>query len=150
MKKFSFSLNKVLDYKTQIEDSLRSEHAEAVKAVNEKEEKIRSMEDSYYRKIQELNDTKKKKCSIKELCIYEDYLSYSSQQIRREKDRLVILQKKEQEKREEVIDAKKERRSIDILKDKKKKEYDALVQKEEERFIEEFVVNSRAAQSNPA
>ena len=94
MKKFSFSLNKVLDYKTQIEDSLRSEHAEAVKAVNEKEEKIQSMEDSYYRKIQELNDTKKNKCSIKELCIYEDYLSYSSQQIRREKDRLVTLQKK--------------------------------------------------------
>lgn len=50
MKKFSFSLNKVLDYKTQIEDSLRSEHAEAVKAVNEKEEKIQSMEDSYYRR----------------------------------------------------------------------------------------------------
>ncbi|MBC6678308.1 flagellar export protein FliJ [Zhenpiania hominis] len=150
MKKFSFSLNKVLDYKTQIEDSLRSEHAEAVKAVNEKEEKIQSMEDSYYRKIQELNDTKKNKCSIKELCIYEDYLSYSSQQIRREKDRLVTLQKKEQEKREEVIEAKKERRSIDLLKDKKKKEYDALAQKEEERFIEEFVVNSRSAQSNPA
>lgn len=150
MKKFSFSLNKVLDYKTQIEDSLRSEHAEAVKAVNEKEEKIQSMEDSYYRKIQELNDKKKNKCSIKELCIYEDYLSYSSQQIRREKDRLVTLQKKEQEKREEVIEAKKERRSIDLLKDKKKKEYDALAQKEEERFIEEFVVNSRSAQSNPA
>lgn len=150
MKKFSFSLNKVLDYKTQIEDSLRSEHAEAVKAVNEKEEKIQSMEDSYYRKIQELNDTKKNKCSIKELCIYEDYLSYSSQQIRREKDRLVTLQKKEQEEREEVIEAKKERRSIDLLKDKKKKEYDALAQKEEERFIEEFVVNSRSAQSNPA
>ena len=150
MKKFSFSLNKVLDYKTQIEDSLRSEHAEAVKAVNEKEEKIQSMEDSYYRKIQELNDTKKNKCSIKELCIYEDYLSYSSQQIRREKDRLVTLQKKDQEKREEVIEAKKERRSIDLLKDKKKKEYDDLAQKEEERFIEEFVVNSRSAQSNPA
>lgn len=129
---------------------MRSEHAEAVKAVNEKEEKIQSMEDSYYRKIQELNDTKKNKCSIKELCIYEDYLSYSSQQIRREKDRLVTLQKKEQEKREEVIEAKKERRSIDLLKDKKKKEYDALAQKEEERFIEEFVVNSRSAQSNPA
>lgn len=150
MKKFSFSLNKVLDYKTQVEDSLRNEHAEAVRAVNEKEEQIQDMEDSYYCRIQQMNEAKQKECRVQELRIYEDYLSYSRQQIRREKDNLEILQKKEEEKRDQVIEAKKERMSIDLLKDKKKKEYDFLVQKEEERFIEEFVVNSRSTQSNPA
>ena len=153
MKKFSFSLNKVLDYKTQVEDSLRNEHAEAVRAVNEKEEQIQNMEDSYYCRIREMNEAKQRECRVQDLRIYEDYLSYSRQQIRREKDNLQILQKKEEEKREQVIEAKKERMSIDLLKDKKKKEYDFLMQKEEERFIEEFVVNSRSTrstQSNPA
>ena len=51
---------------------------------------------------------------------------------------------KEEAKRNEVVEAKKETSSIDKLKEKKRQEYDKVVQKEEEQFIEEFVATQSA------
>ena len=42
------------------------------------------------------------------------------------------------------MEAKKETSSIDKLKEKKRQEYDKVVQKEEEQFIEEFVATQSA------
>ena len=55
-----------------------------------------------------------------------------------------MLRKKEEAKRNEVVEAKKETSSIDKLKEKKLDAYNKEVQKEDERFIEEFVATKRA------
>lgn len=59
MKQFSFSLNKVLDYKKQLEDNLRTEHAAAVREVIKKEEEIEALEQQHQRFIDGLEDAKK-------------------------------------------------------------------------------------------
>lgn len=143
MKKFSFPLDKVLDYKMQIEDSLRTEHAGAVRAVIRKEEEIEDMQTTHRRFVDDMEAVKMHGCMIQELLIYEDYLDSSKKRIEEQKEMLKVLQHEEERKRNQVIEAKKERVSIDMLKDKKKREYDFLVQKEDERFIEEFVANNR-------
>ena len=62
----------------------------------------------------------------------------------RKKEQLKELRKKEEDKRNEVVEAKKETSSIDKLKEKKLDAYNKEVQKEDERFIEEFVATKRA------
>lgn len=143
MKKFSFSLDKVLDYKIQVEDNLRSEHAGAVKAVMNKEEEIQSMEAAHQGYINDMEAVKMHGCKIQELLVYESYLGKSLERIEEQKQVLESLKHQEEIKRNQVIEAKKERTSIDKLKEKKLREYDALVQKDEEKFIEEFVSNRR-------
>ena len=143
MKKFFFSLDKVLDYKTQVEDNLRAEHAGVLRAVMKKEEEIESMEAVHHHYMDDMEGVKNHGCRVQELMIYEKYLGGSRRRIEEEKERLEQLRQQEEEKREQVIEAKKERTSIDMLKEKKKNEYDFLVQKGEEQFIEEFVANSR-------
>lgn len=143
LKKFSFSLDKVLDYKIQIEDNLRTEHAGAVRAVARKEEEIEEMEAQHRYFVEGLENVKREGCRISELMVYQEYLGGDSQRIREQKEILKILHRQEEEKRNEVIEAKKERTSIDMLKDKKLREHNFAVQKDEERFIEEFVANSK-------
>lgn len=143
MKKFSFSLDKVLDYKIQVEDNLRNEHAGAVKAVMNKEEEIQSMEAAHQGYINDMEAVKMHGCKIQELLVYESYLGKSLERIEEQKQVLEGLKHQEEIKRNRVIEAKKERTSIDKLKEKKLREYDALVQKDEEKFIEEFVSNRR-------
>lgn len=143
MKKFSFSLDKVLDYKIQVEDNLRNEHAGAVKAVVNKEEEIQSMEARHHGYMQDMEAVKLHGCRIQELLIYEGYLEKSKQNIEEQKEVLEYLKYQEEKKRNQVIEAKRERTSIDKLKEKKKDEYDFLVRKDEEKYIDEFVANSR-------
>lgn len=148
MKKFSFSLDKVLDYKIQIEDNLRNEHAGAVKAVMNKEEEIHNMEVAHQGYINDMEAVKMHGCKIQELLVYESYLGKSLERIEEQKEVLEGLKQQEEIKRNQVIEAKKERTSIDKLKEKKLREYDALVQKDEEKFIEEFVSNRRHRSQN--
>jgi len=143
MKKFSFSLDKVLDYKVQVEDHLRNEHAGAVRAVIRKEEQIENMEEIHSGYVRDLEEVKMHGCRVQELLVYQKYLDTSNRRIQEEKEMLDVLKVAEEKKRNEVIEAKKERTSIDMLKDKKRKEYDFMVAKDEEKFIEEFVSNSR-------
>lgn len=144
MKKFSFSLDKVLEYKIQIEDNLRNEHAGAVRAVINKEEEIENMEARHQGYMQDMEAVKMHGCRVQELLIYEGYLDRSKKNIDAQKEVLEVLKHKEEEKRNQVIEAKKERTSIDKLKEKKRSEYDFMVQKDEEKYIEEFVSNGRA------
>ena len=141
MKKFFFPLDKVLDYKKQMEDNLRTEHAGAVRAVIKKEEEIQSLEEKHESYVRDMEEAKQNGSCIQNLLMYEGYLDGSSRKIKEEKNFLQLLREQEEEKRNLVIEAKKERTSIDMLKEKKKSEYNFLVQKQEEQFIEEFVSN---------
>ena len=47
MKKFSSTLERVLDYKEQVEQNLRNEHGQAVREVKEQEQKIGELETGF-------------------------------------------------------------------------------------------------------
>ena len=141
MKKFTFSLERVLNYKEQIEQSLRSEHGQAVRKVKEKEAQIEELETGFARYTTDLEEVKSQEVSAARLRAYEGYLGTLIGRIVLEKKNLIVLQKEEERKREQVIEAKKETSSIQKLKEKKEKEYAAQSAKVQEREIEEFVSN---------
>ena len=58
MKKFSFTLERVLDYKEQVEQNLRNEHGQAVREVKEQEQKIGELETGFRSFISQSADRK--------------------------------------------------------------------------------------------
>lgn len=141
MKKFYFSLERVLSYKQQIEDSLRSEHGQAVRNVQDKQAVIDRLEQEFQSARKSIELTKEKKVSVTELKDCERYIEGIISRIASEKKELLHLKELEAQKRERVIEAKKETASIQNLKDKRSSEYGAMIAKMNEIEIEEFVSN---------
>ena len=141
MKKFSFSLERVLNYKTQVEQSLRNEHRQSVKKVHDKEEEISILEDDFTQFCESTSPKESVPISAARMRGRSDYMNLLLGRIEQEREALGELRKEEERKREEVIHAKQETSSIQMLKDKKRQEYDAAEAKSRELEIEEFVSN---------
>lgn len=139
MKKFAFALDKVLSYKRQYEDSIRSEHAAALQRVARQEKRLKELDDAETLARSELDEKKKRGCQILDIQNYEKYLGYLREETARETRTLNVLKAQEEEKRRELIAAKTETKSLDKLKEKKIEEYNHLAAKEQEQLIEEFV-----------
>ena len=144
MKKFFFPLDKVLDYKEQVLDGLKAEHARILMKVRECERAIEELEQLHRDCTAEFRKNKLNGITISEIHTYENYLEALGVKIRIKQDQLEKLKLREEAKRNEVVEAKKETSTLDKLKEKKREEYDKEVQKEEERFIEEFVTTKSA------
>ena len=144
MKKFFFPLDKVLDYKEQVLDGLKAEHARILMKVRECERAIEELEQLHRDCTAEFRKNKLNGIKISEIHTYENYLEALGVKIRIKQDQLEKLKLREEAKRNEVVEAKKETSTLDKLKEKKREEYDKEVQKEEEIFIEEFVTTKSA------
>ncbi len=147
MKQFQFSLDKVLTYKEQIEENLRNEQAELLHRIASEESRLQDLHQEYSDYAEDLQSKKEEGCTVPTMQMYEAYMVNLDFKIRRSKQVIENLRKREEEKRQEVIQAKVERSSIDKIKEKRLNEYGVEVRKAEEQFIEEFVsnVNTRTA-----
>ncbi len=139
MKKFSFALDKVLSYKRQYEDSVRTEHAALLHKVALQEEKIARLDATDEKSRRQMQEMKESGCMIYEIRTYEKYLGYLREETARETQVLNRIREQEEAKRKELIAAKTETKSLDKLKEKKIAEYDYLAAKEQEQLVEEFV-----------
>lgn len=148
MKKFSFSLDNVLNYKKQVLDALMNEHAVILAEIRKQEELIESIKNQYVAYSEELKERQKNGIAVVQIYVYENYLDVLIYQVKKEQDVLKVLRHKEEVKRGQVIAAKKESASIGHLKENKIIIYNKEVQKEEERLIEEFVANARNRRLN--
>ncbi len=144
MKKFQFSLDKVLTYKEQIEEDLRNQHALIIQSINKEENILKAMEEEFAVKARELDEIKQRGCTIIDIQIYQGFLESMGEKIRKQIEVIKTLKIREEKKLAEVIEAKKETTTITKLKEKKVSEYSKLEQKAEEQFIEEFVSNARS------
>ena len=148
MKKFNFPLNTVLNYKDQVLENLKTEHAQILADIAQQERRIEElMGKSQSAAVRYREDTQ---CGVTVNIMreYERYITFIQQRIVAEQGVLLKLKKKEEQKRAEVIEAKKEKASIDKLKEKKLDQYNKEVMKSEELFIEEFVSNTMSVRSS--
>lgn len=140
MKRFQYRLETVLRYKSQVLDDLKVQHAAILQSVNRKQEEINQLN----RRLAEYgSDFDKKKsvgASIEDFKMFDICISRMEECIDTEKEKLKELQLKEQKKKEEVIEAKTDTSKFEKLKEKKVEEYNKAAAKEEESFIEEFII----------
>jgi len=150
MKKFTFSLDKVLDYKEQIFESAKTEHAEALANVHRQEDFLEKLWQDYRDYNDEFCENKLKGMMITEAMIFESGLRVMESEIQKATEHLAKLRDIEEAKRNAMVEAKRETATLEKLKEKKFEAYQKAVQKSEEAFIDEFVSSSRASSANSA
>lgn len=141
MKKFSFSLQTVLDYKNQYLDGLKNEYAIAAAEVEKQTKYIEKIKCIYKEVNNQYNEKKYTFLAIYEMETYDKYLKKLEQDI--EKENIILFELKEiaEQKLNIMIESKIDVASLEKLKEKKLQEYNYYVNKQEEIFIEEFVMN---------
>ena len=136
MKKFQFSLETVLRYKEQVLESLQNEYAAAAQRVREQEALLRQTEGRYRDLNQEFRTAAEEGITIADAMGYETGLRVLEKEIQA------------QEKRLKMVAARQETASLEKLRDHKLEDYQKMVQKQEEQFIDELVSTTRVMASN--
>ena len=142
MKRFKYRLETVLDYKTQVLDNLKTEHAVIIQKVNRKQEEILGLHRELTGFESEFDRAKEEGATIENYRLFDMCIGRMEEMIDEEKGRLKVLKRQEDEKKQEVITAKVDTSKFEKLKDKKLKEYQKAVMKADEVFVEEFVSNT--------
>ena len=144
MKKFSFSLETVLDYKQQALDALRAEHGAILARVRAQEQVIEDLEAEHRRSDEDFTRRKLEGINVVDAMSYEAYLRSLERKLREENRKLEQLRRQEEQKRAQVVEARKETATIEKLREHKLESYRKAEQKDEEQRIEEFVSTTRA------
>lgn len=142
MKKFTFGLDTVLDYKNQVLSNLKLEHGKIIAELNQNENEMEYLRQKYEKLRSEFNEKKLQGMTIMEARTFQLYLTQIEGQMKIQAQKIEEVRKREEKKRREVVESKTESAAIEKLREKKKTNYDASVKKSEELFIEEFVSNS--------
>lgn len=148
MKKFSFPLDTVLNYKDQALDNLKSEHAQILARVVQQENKINLMAGQRNAACARFKEEAQTGIFINAMREYETYITHMEKKILTEQGVLLTLKRKEEQKRAQVVEARKEKASIEKLKEKKLTLYNKEAQRSEELFIEEFVSNTMSVRNS--
>lgn len=139
MKRFEYRLETVLDYKTQVLDNLKTEHAIIIQNVNKKREQIHNLNQELTGYENEFDEVKVAGATIENYRLFDMCIGRMEQIIDEEKARLKVLREQEDAKKQEVIEAKVDTSRYEKLKDRKFREYQRAVAKADELFVEEFV-----------
>lgn len=148
MKKFSFSLQKVLDYKQQILGLLKSELTRLQMQRREIEANISAADHEFENTDQDLIDKMNGgMVASHEIAVYKGYLRVLNHKIEDLKQDERKMEEAIAAKQKEVVQMKSDISGLERLKDKQVTAYRAEERKEQETFLEEFVSHASAAAS---
>lgn len=145
MKKFNFSLQKVLEIKEQILENLKIELSNLNNDYRNIEIHINNLKIKLTEVDNEFVEKSSVSISVGEMSYYKIYMSSMLKQIENKEVEKEELQKLIDAKRKEIVSMNKEISSLENLKDKELEKYNKAIMKSEELFIEEFVSNKSIA-----
>lgn len=141
MKKFSFSLQKILEIKVQTLDNLKIELGSLNKDLINMETAIKNFKKQFADIEREFLEKSSVSISVGEMYYFKMLMSNILKQIELKEEEKQILLKKIDSKRKEIINMNMEISSLEKLKDRELEKYNKEFEKNEELFIEEFVSN---------
>ena len=101
MKRFKYRLETVLDYKNQILDNLKTEHAVIIQNVNRKQEEIKGLHNELAGFENEFDRAKETGIAIENYRLFDMCIGRMEEIIDQEKERLKVLRKQEEEKKQQ-------------------------------------------------
>ena len=139
MKKFQFTLQKLMDFRQQELDrqknTLSALQAELQRIYQEKEELIRRVEES----SQDLEIICRQGAQAFEVSVRKRYIVSLQQEIHAHDASAAMKQQEINKQLGVVVEATKDVRTLEKLEEKQLEDYRAAATKENEQFIEEFV-----------
>lgn len=144
MKKFAFSLQRLLDYREQVLEAERNTLAEMNAVMKQFVKELADMENERVQRQREFRDVAAKGTNPYELQRHNVYLRSLDEDIHNKRVQIEMQQRVIDKQEERVREVKMEIQAIEKLKEHKVEEYEYLDRKEQELFVEEFVSNARA------
>ena len=139
MKKFVFTLEKVLSVKEQMYEVKRNELFILHQRLNDIENRIEDNEKEYKKYNEDVNEKLRVGTTAPNIDAYKKYFVVLENEAIRLKKEKEEMNKKIAEKQQEVLDVKTEISGLEKLREKQFAEYNKELQKQQEREIEEFV-----------
>lgn len=138
MEKFTFRLEKVLDYKERVEDLNKAEYSKANKKLNEE---LVVLEDyiSERKRLTNERNINVDSISINDLKSYNIYLNSMNSRIVNQQRVVEKTQKITENARKVLIQSTKEKKMLQKLKNRDYNDYQYLNKKEEEKITDQFV-----------
>ncbi|MEG0978675.1 MAG: flagellar FliJ family protein [Oscillospiraceae bacterium] len=146
MKKFVFSLEKVLSVKQQMLDVKKNEILQLkvkVKEIEQEEEDIKLEFHEYDKQMRTELESGTSPQKVMTYKVYFNSLMRREKELAKEKERVKQVIN---EKQQELVVLKSEISGLEKLEEKQKDEYDKSLKKSQERDIEEYVNQKSAAQ----
>lgn len=143
MKKFNFSLQKVLEIKTQLLKNLKNELSNLNEEMRVIERELQSLKNKYRDTNEEFIQKSSISMTSGEMTYYKIFMSGTLKSIEKKEDEKLQQNKKIESKRNEIMNMNMEISSLEKLRDKELERYNESLVKSEEIFIEEFVSNSK-------
>jgi flagellar FliJ protein len=143
-KKFTFSLQKLLDFREQMFEVERNILADMNALLARMHDELSALYREHAEKTAELREKCMGGITPMELGIHKNYLTALEQAIRDKSRQIALQQEAVDRQMEKVREAKLEISSIEKLRERKLEEYNYLDNKAQEQFIEEFVATSKA------
>lgn len=141
MKKFSFSLEKVLAYKETVLEKEKGELAKLNLQLREFEQKKQELEEALQEKADSFQLRMKQGINVEELQYYQFVKSSAENQIKQLKDQISLKNQQIERQRTVVIEADKDVRKLSKLKEKQVEEYQYLDAKEQKDMVLETLSN---------
>ena len=139
---YQFSLEPVLQHRITIEERVQKELAD----IQQQELKIRRREEHLEQRRQRLFDDIRRRqetgLTISEGLTYADFSAALHLEIELLKVQLRQLEKKVHDKRQELLEAVKNRKILDKLKERQQRNYQAMLQKKEQNFLDEMATTT--------
>ena len=144
MKKFAFSLQKLLNYKEQLFDAELTILADMRAALAKMEDELADMNAERATRTSDFCQKAAKGIPAIEVEMHKNYLTMLDFSIRQKQQQIEMQSKAIDKQAEKVRQAKMEISTMEKLRERKLEEYNHAASKAEELFIEEFVTNAKA------
>lgn len=144
MKKFSFSLQRLLDYKEQVLDIERAVLSDMNAALNRLIDELARLREERAKRAEEYRETLQKSVTPLELQTHSNYMRMLEENISQKETQIEMQRQAVENQTDKVRDVKIEISTMEKLREKKLEEYNYLDNKAQEQFIEEFVSNAKA------
>jgi flagellar protein FliJ len=145
VKKFRFKLQKVLDIRHMKEEMMKKKFAEALRRYEGEQARLSGLSDQLDReKKLEKEKRLQGRVSTVQAGIFADFFKCLQNNIMAQKIQVNQALNNLNQRRMELVNASKERKIIDKLHEKKREEYLLMIDKEEQKFIDEIAIQGAA------
>ena len=138
MKKFKFTLDRIKQYRIQIEEMEKNDLSALRAELAELEEQAEKIKSSIIAKSDELRRLYRKGAYPNEISVANRFLTYKKQTLEMKLGEIEEKNKEIEKKLQDVIEATQEVKKMEKLEEHQLEEYRKAEQKENEHFIEKF------------
>ncbi len=143
MKKFSFSLEKVMDVK-EIEKKIIQRQLFTLESdLNIKNKKLKKISNKFEKELRFQDDMMKKKVSSNEITLQSKYLESIKFEIENQNQDIVLLQAEIKKVRERLAEKAKEKKALEILKENKLEYFKKQVKKNEQSKLDDVAAQMK-------